>query len=243
MHFYIFALNINEMKAITEPNQGYSCEIKTPCFELLSEKEVALIKSSKTHILFKKGESLTKQGAFSAYILLVTDGFVKLTLELDHQKSYNFGIAKTGSFIGLSAVFNDAIFKYTSTAITDAEAFLIEKQSLLAVLSKNAPFTLKMMQNYCSQNALLMNALTSITSKQINGRIADTLQYLYHESNNDPTLFVNLARKDIADFAGVSTESAIKVLKSFEKEGIIKLEEKNISILQLDKLSEISRIG
>lgn len=231
------------MKAYIEDDYSSECEIKAPCFSLLTENEASLIKSSKTLIQFRKGESLTKQGAFSSYILLITEGFAKLSLELDAQKNYNFGIAKTGSFIGLSAVFNDAVFRYTSTAITDTQAFLIEKQSMIAVLSKNAPFALKIMQTYCEQNKLLMNALSSVTSKQINGRIADTLQYLYHESNNNPLVFVNLTRKDFAEFAGVSTESAIKVLKSFEKEKIIKLDEKNISILQLDKLIEISRIG
>lgn len=231
------------MKSLIDENHQNSCEIKAPCFSLLSEKEVALIKSSKTLIQFRKGESLTKQGAFSSYILLITDGYVKLSLELDAQKNFNFGIAKAGDFVALSAIFNDTVFRYTSTAITDSQAFLIEKQSMVAILSKNAPFALKIMQTYCEQNKILMNALTSISAKQINGRMADALQYLYSESNNNSTLFVNLSRKDIAEFAGVSTESAIKVLKSFEKDGIIKLNEKQIEILHHDKLLEISKIG
>ncbi len=231
------------MKAIIDDEQQQSCEIKSPCFELLSNKEVSLIRSSKTLIHFKKGESLTKQGAFSSSVLLITEGYVKLSLELDNQKSFHYGVGKQGSFIGLSTVFNQAKYPYTATAITDTMAYLIEKQSLIAVLSKNASFTMAMMDIYTDQNTLLMNSLHNITGRQINGRVAYSLNYLSEVSNNAPTFFVNLSRKDIAEFAGVSTENTIKTMKNFEKEGLIALEEKNIRVLEREKLIEICKIG
>lgn len=231
------------MKAIIDDEQLQSCEIKAPCFRLLSNKETALIRSSKTLIHFKKGESLTKQGAFSSSILLITDGFAKLSIELDSQKYFNFGVANAGSFVGLSTVFNHPKYEYTATAISDTTAYLIEKQSLIAVLNKNAPFSMAIMENYSNQNSLLMNALRNISGRQIHGRIAYSLHYLNEISNNSPSIFVNLSRKDIAEFAGVSTENTIKTLKSFEKEGLIALQEKDIRILETEKLIEICKIG
>ncbi|MCL4484276.1 MAG: helix-turn-helix domain-containing protein [Bacteroidetes bacterium] len=44
-------------------------------------------------------------------------------------------------------------------------------------------------------------------------------------------------------FAGVSTESAVRLLKNFEKEGLIELNEKDIRIIQPENLSEISKRG
>lgn len=49
--------------------------------------------------------------------------------------------------------------------------------------------------------------------------------------------------KDLADFAGISTESTVKLLKIFEKEGLIELHEKDIKIVKQDALLEISRRG
>jgi len=55
--------------------------------------------------------------------------------------------------------------------------------------------------------------------------------------------FQYLSRQDIADFASVSTESAIKFTKEFEKGGILKLEGKEIKIVDKDKMMEIAERG
>jgi CRP/FNR family transcriptional regulator len=79
--------------------------------------------------------------------------------------------------------------------------------------------------------------------KQMNGRMADTLLYIDSLKNEKPEIFQLLSRKDLADFAGISTESAVKLLKTFEKDGLIKLKEKDIQIINQNELLEISRKG
>jgi CRP/FNR family transcriptional regulator len=56
-------------------------------------------------------------------------------------------------------------------------------------------------------------------------------------------IFQLLSRKDIADFTGISTESTVKLLKTFEKEGLIALHDKDIKLLKHDALTDISRRG
>jgi len=52
-----------------------------------------------------------------------------------------------------------------------------------------------------------------------------------------------LSRKDIADFAGISVESAVKLLKGLEKDTIISLKDKNIIINDSKRLEQISKTG
>jgi len=75
------------------------------------------------------------------------------------------------------------------------------------------------------------------------GKLAETLIYLNDEKFKDENVFFNLSRKDIADFAGISTESAVKILKNFEKDNIITLSDKHITINQLSTLQEICLKG
>jgi len=77
----------------------------------------------------------------------------------------------------------------------------------------------------------------------MNGRIAETLLYVDGFKNDNPSIFQLFSRKDIADFAGISTESTVKLLKSFEKDGLIELNDKDISVVNHNGLLEISKKG
>ena len=100
-----------------------------------------------------------------------------------------------------------------------------------------------MITRYFEQNANLFDTLRTVIYKQMNGRIAETLLYVDGFKNENPHIFQLLSRKDIADFAGISTESAVKLLKSFEKDGLIELNEKDIQVVNHNGLLEISKKG
>jgi CRP-like cAMP-binding protein len=231
------------MKSIVETDSEFICDIQAPCFQMLSLEETELVRASKTQVLFRKGDNLTKQGAFASYVLFVITGLAKQYIEGDGIKNYNLRIITPGEFVGLSAVFTKNTFNYSSVAITDCQVFLVEKDAIEKVVKQNGKFGFNIIKRYCEQNANLFETLKNITYKQMNGRMADTLLYVDGLKAENPEIFQLLSRKDIAEFAGISTESAVKLLKSFEKDGLIKLNEKNISILNGEGLLDISRRG
>ncbi|HEY5509805.1 MAG TPA: helix-turn-helix domain-containing protein [Prolixibacteraceae bacterium] len=98
-------------------------------------------------------------------------------------------------------------------------------------------------KRYCEHNINLFDSLRNVLYKQMNGRIADTLLYLNGLKAENPEIFQLLSRKDLADFAGISTESCVKLLKNFEKDGLIELNEKDIVIVNQNGMIEISKKG
>jgi len=231
------------MKPILETDRDFICDIQAPCFQMLSPGEFELVRASKTQVLFRKDDSLTKQGAFASYVLFIITGLAKQYLEGDGTKNYNLRIIRPGEFVGLSAVFLKNTFNYSSVALTDCQVFLVEKDAIAKVVKQNGMFGFNIIKRYCEQNADLFNVIRNLNYKQMNGRMADTLLYIESLKNENPTIFQLLSRKDIADFVGISTESAVKLLKSFEKDGLIKLNEKDIVLLDHNSLQEISRRG
>ena len=231
------------MKTILETDKEYICDIHAPCFQMLSPKELELIRASKTQVLFRKGDSLTKQGAFTSYILFVINGLCKQYIEGTDSKNFNMKIVQPGEFVGLSAVFTKNIFNYSTVAITDCSAFLIEKDAIAKVVQKNGLFGLNIIKLYCEQNSNLFSTLHTILYKQMNGRISEALLYLNSIKELHPDIFLLLSRKDIADFAAISTESAVKLLKGFEKDGLIGLSDKDIIINDKKSLEDISKRG
>jgi CRP/FNR family transcriptional regulator len=231
------------MKPILETDADFICGIQSPCFQTLTQDEIALVRESKTQVLFRKGDHLTKQGTFASYVLFVMKGLAEQYIEGDNNKSFNLSMLKPGDFIGLSSVFGKNTFDYSTVALTDCQVFLIEKESLIEIIRKNGSFGLGIMQRYCELNSTLFENLNTILYKQMNGRMADVLLYLNNFKTDYADIFELLGRKDIANFAGMTTENAVKILKSFEKEGLIELTNKDIILINQKNLKEISHRG
>lgn len=231
------------MKYIVETDKEFVCDLQAPCFQALSPEEIELVRSSKTQVQFRKGDNLTKQGTFASYVLFMVKGLANQYIESGTAKRFNLRIIQAGEFVGLSSVFSTNTFNYSSVALTDCHVFLVEKAAISKIISQNGKFGLGLISRYSEQNVNLFDTLRIVLYKQMNGRMADTILYIDELKTEYSTIFQLLTRKDIADYAGVSTESAVKLLKTFEKEGILKLQGKDISILNHDLLKEISKNG
>jgi len=231
------------MKTIFETDSDFICDIQAPCFQMLSQEEVELVRSTKTQVLFRKGDTITKQGTFASYILFIINGLVKQYIESDTNRSYNLKIIEPGDFIGLSSVFSKNIYSYSSSAITDCRSFLVEKQTIEKLVKQNGMFAFSIINRYSKENSNLFDSIGTVLFKQMNGRLADTLLYINELKSNYPEIFQLLSRKDLADFSGISMESAVKLLKNLEKENIIQLKDKDIIIYDRAKLEKISKTG
>ncbi len=231
------------MKTITENDKEFICDLNAPCFQMLQPDEVEIIRSGKTQVLYRKGDNLTKQGTFASYILYVVDGLGIQYIEDVNDKSFNLRVVQPGEFIGLSSVFTSNTFNYSSIAITDCHVFLVEKAVLMDVIGQNGSFGLGLITRYSEQNINVYETLKKVMYRQMNGRMADTLLYLNGLKKNYRDIFKLLTRKDIADFTGVSTESAVKLLKSLEQDKIIELKGKDVLIKDTPRLIELSKRG
>ena len=231
------------MKTILETDSEFICDIQAPCFRDLSPDEMEIIREGKTQVLFRRGDNLTKQGAFTSYVLFLIKGLAKQYLEGDGTRTFNMRIIRPGDFLGLSAVFQENIFGYSASALTDCQAFLIEKETLAKVIKQNGQFGFGLIRRYCEQNNNLLSIISSLNYKQMNGRLAEILLYMNDLKAAYPEIFQLLSRRDMADFAGISVESTVKLLKSFEKDGLIELHDKDIVLKNHETLAEISRRG
>ena len=231
------------MKTILDSDHDFLCDINATCFQLLSDEEIELVRAGKTQILFRKGDSLTKQGAFASSVLFIIKGLAIQYIEGEVNRSFNLRIIKPGEFVGLSSVFTKNTFNYSSVALTDCQVILVEKETITHVVKQNGEFGFNLIKRYCEQNTNLTETLRYLLFKQMTGRMAETLLYLDTIKTDFPDIFHLLSRKNLADFAGISTESAVKLLKTLEQETVINLKDKDIIIVDKNRLDKISKNG
>ena len=129
------------MRTIVESDSDFFCDIQAPCFRSLNEEEADIVRASRTQVQFRKGENLTKQGAFASYVLFMVTGIARQYVEGEGGRDFNLRIIIPGEFVGLSAVFSGNLFTYSAVALADCQAYLIEKEAISKVLKHNPQFT------------------------------------------------------------------------------------------------------
>jgi len=190
-----------------------------------------------------KGENLFKQGAFSPYVMHVVEGIILLYLQTGLDKQINIRLAKAGDFLAFSSIFGENIYTYSAIALKNSRICMIDKAALNLLLLKNPEFAMRITSKNYKNEAHLLEIIKNISFKQMRGKLATTLLYLSGDDFTNEDIFQYLNRQDIADFSSISSESAIKFLKEFEKEGILKLKGKDIKVTKKDKLEEIAKRG
>jgi len=219
------------------------CKNPSLCFQHLYPDELEFLNEKKIQLTYLKGENIFKQGAFSPYVMHVVEGIVLVYLQTGYDKQINLRLSTAGDFLAFPSVFGENIYNYSAIALKDSTICMIDKGALNQLLLKNNDFAMRITSKNCKNEAHLLEIIKNVSFKQMRGKLATALIYLSGDEFSGQKVFQYLTRQDIADFASISTESAIKFLKEFEKERILKLKGKEIEIVDKTRLIDISKKG
>ena len=223
-----------------------TCVVSTPhvdYLEFLSEEETELLRANSRDVKYKKGEVIAKQGSFASHVIFLKEGLVKVYLEGD-QKDLILKIVTNNHFISLSSVFdgNDS-FLYSVSTYIDSVATLINIDTFKQIIRSNAKFATQIINLLNANTAQIYGRFYCLTRKQSHGRVADIIMCLSENIFGSLSFRLNLTRNDLADLTGLSSESVTRIFKEFKDSSIIELDNKNIKILDYERLSDISTYG
>jgi len=201
------------------------------------------ISDRKKQLIYNQGETIFKQGAFAPHIIYIIGGLVKIYLEAPGGRMVNVYIAKEGDFLAFSALFNENAYTYSAVALTESKVCMIDRAGLKELLKAAPDFAMEVTSNSIRKENRMLDLIYNLSMKQMRGKLASALLYLSSDEFAGYDLFGYLTRKDLADFASISVESAIKFLKEFDRDGIIKVDGRNILVTNKEKLNHISETG
>jgi CRP-like cAMP-binding protein len=220
------------------------CQNKSECFKKLSEDELGKADLGKVEITFKKKEIIAKQGVFASHMMYIKKGLVKQYIEgANGHKNVIINFFSPGQIIGISSLFGKSTFDFSVAAVEDATLCLIDINIIRELIKSNGEFSKMVMRRLCESNIYAHRQLFDLTNKQLNGRLAGALIYLAKEVFKNKKFSMSLSRNDLAEFTGMSTMSAIRVLNDFKEEGIIEDKNGSFEILNIDALEQIAKTG
>jgi CRP/FNR family transcriptional regulator len=194
------------------------------------------------NITYKRKETIIKQKSHSTHLIYLKSGLVKSFSERRNNKNVILKIHPQDSLIGVPS-HEVETYNYTSVALKDCEICLLPKEHFFKLLEHNNMFVKYIFESYVKYSILLADKLLSLGTKQMHGRLADTILYLCSPEFSNTNVFETITRKDISEMSGMSSESAIRLLTEFKNDGLIKTDGKMIEINNIELLNRLSEIG
>jgi CRP/FNR family transcriptional regulator len=213
------------------------------CFDLLTPEEKELVDTRSVLVNYKKGEMVCKQGSFASHIMYLEKGLVKIYLE-GNPKDLILTITPQKNLMGLQALYEgNNTFIYSISTYTDSAVRLIDIQIFKQLLKQNPHFAYRIINISNESTSQSYGRFFSLTQKQLHGRLADILLCLSRKIFKSESFELPLTRSDLSDLTSMSTESVIRIMKDFKDDGIIDINNKSITLLDMPRLDSISAKG
>jgi len=218
-------------------------EFEKSWYDLLTESEKLLIDENSVSIGFKKGETVCKLGAFASHIYFLEEGLVKVYLE-EKNNNLILMLSTKNNLLGLVAVYDGSNkMPYSISTYTDSRLRMIDIQIFRQLLKQNSIFAYHIINLLNESTVQIYGRFFSLTQKQLHGRLADILLCLSNKIFKSKSFDLPLSRADLGDLTGMSTESVIRMMNEFKKDGLIDMECKKIELLDVARLERISEFG
>ena len=185
---------------------------------------------------YKTGEVIYKEGAHSNYVYLITTGVIKTHKMDESGKELITALFKADDFLVFTSLIENIPYQESATAMEPVELTGVSKKELKDILEKSNTVSLELMDLLTDNLVEIKEQLLQMAYSSVKKKTAQTILQFAQILRKDPGEGIKISRYDLASVAGIATESLIRTLSGFKKEGLIEIEGRNIRILNLERL-------
>jgi DNA-binding response OmpR family regulator len=189
---------------------------------------------------FSQGSAIYQEGTYSHKIYLILKGVVKCHTMDEDGKELITSLFRADDFLGFTSFVDNIPYQESATAMEDVELAGISKENLKQVLEKNHNISLELMELLTGNIKDIKHQLLRMAYSSVRKKTAQTLLQFAEIMNKKTEDPIKISRNDLASVAGIATESLIRTLSGFKKEGLIDIEGRNIRIKELKALQYIN---
>jgi CRP/FNR family transcriptional regulator, dissimilatory nitrate respiration regulator len=211
--------------------------LKFPLFQQLSGEALLQLASYSRSKKYAKGEGLFFEGDEAKGFFLLLEGKVKVFRTSPQGRQQIIHIIEPFAPIGEVPAFEGGNYPADAQAITAVKAFYLERNSFLEIARKQPAVLLSMLAILSRRLRNLVELLSDISLREVTSRLA---RYLLSEGRDQFKLSVS--KKLLSGKLGTIPETLSRSFAALEKEGIVRIGNKDVIIIdrkQLEKLSEL----
>lgn len=207
----------------------------------LGEKSQTEISDMATEMTFEAGQFLMHEGEACEGFFLVLSGKVRVYKAYSNGKEKVLLVAEKGMTFGEDGLFGPGTFQEMAMAITKTRVLHIDRQHFLKMLRHNPDLSLQVMESLCMWSRRLATSVESVAFLTARDKAARYLLEIA-EKNDSNLISLPIKKKEIADQLGLAPETLSRAFHDFADQKIISIYRREVSILNLEKLKEVSHL-
>ena len=233
------------MKLSNYPTEYDQLIMTMTSLEKLCPQDVfLLLEEKKKTEVFPKGTILFKEGVYPKDLFCVEKGKAKLYKSTDDGKKHIIRIAVTGDVLGYRAILAGSRHSVTAELLEKSTISKINKDYFLELMKKNNTFSEDVVKVLCQELTLTQEKLINVAYKPVRVRLADALLtleniFLQNHKGSEEETRISFSHENIASLIGTTRETVTRMMRDFERDGLIQNGTLKIKIIDKKALEKI----
>lgn len=197
----------------------------------------------KTFTKYSKGEYIFKEGTRSFGIYCMNSGKVKLVKAGEDGRNHILRLHRPGDLLGYRSLFSETGYNASAVALEECQICFIPRDLFLKFIKEDGDLAFDLLKMLSEDLKRADTHLTNLAQKPVRERAAEALIFIYETYGFDEdgkTIDAIFTREDIANIVGTATETIIRILSDFNKEGVLVLNGKKIIVPNINELKKIA---
>lgn len=212
----------------------------------LGKDDLGEVSTAKNCTLFRKGETIFAEGDDPAGIFCIHSGKVKVFKTGEEGRQQIVRFAKPGDVIGYRSVVSGEHYSASAAALEDSAVCRIPRETFNGIMRRDAGLANNVLHMLTGDLRRAEDKIVNLAQKPVRERLAETLLTLREvygtENGTLSAINVTLSREELASVVGTVTETLVRTLADFKREGLIATEKKKISIVDNNGLIEAANL-
>ena len=230
---------------MTEPATVHDC--KGQCswlFSNLPPRALDRLNELSRSVNYGAGEMIFQEGepAFGLYI--ICSGKVKLSKYASQGKKQILKLLGPGEMLGEKTMFDNEIYTAHAKTLEETTLHFIERNAFVDFLKAHPDVALRLIEKLAREIKGFQGKLVEIAYEDSSERLARLLLLIAKEygikTPKGTDIGIELARSELAELAGMSTETAIRTLSKFKERNMIHLDGHRILIIDKERLNKFA---
>ena len=180
-------------------------------------------------------EAIFHEGTPAFGFFIICHGKVKLIKQGPAGKRQILKIVGPGELLGEENLFDGGTHTASARTLEPTRARFIKREDFLDFLKRHPTIALQLAEKVARELQGFQAKLIETAYESCRARLARLLLALAEKYGTE-----SISRTDLAEMAGISTETAIRTLGEFEEKGLISLKRRKITIVDRAGLEELA---